>query len=699
MSNEIARGLGGNRVIIARGLGVGVEEEQSLCEKFILDIEAEVHQNIEYFPATGIHSIEEDVKGWLWNKSSYQVLSERNSRIETSIGGITTNLDEGQVKNTWDSNPVFGTKISSLEEDKYKRYPMVKTGVYSIFHKEKRLYGELSSSVIFDALQKKVPDETKLNTISATLFKRDRSFNNVPYIQYSYDESLTETYSFKINEGNILERDSNFQKDVATDIDPTYRNISCLAEEKGYGNSSARNIYTNYFPILDSSLRLFSVLDEVVTEWQEVDNVNLLTDNSKSFSLDNDKGIIYTSGYKAEDLRLRSFNNRSLEVFESTDAYPESGYVSIRNEIVFYKEKTKYKFLNITRGALGSAQVNLVVGDTVEHVKQGHTTDENEQFYIIYKAVPRVDFDIYPSDFKDNKINLKPVVNFKQNGIIALRYNEKHVSKIVLSTNKDNLFGNTYGPLFIGNDIASVVANVYDSNENAVEEIPVTFRSLDGKVKFEGDSLQVTNVTNDEGIARSIVFVPYDENIIKQQVQPNYIGNKTYFDLQNFNADLQKEDITIFQRVREEVDGNIIESERLMYIWDENKIHPLTGLAGSYVPLSVESLNNGRIVFDYKLPKRNINNLNILGYSIYFPQYSTVICEANDPASGRLVQSNPIRLKIDLPRYLKGYDGNIAYGFGILNPGADSIGTGLGGSNFLTINPLVDNRLNLSLEN
>ena len=81
-----------------------------------------------------------------------------------------------------------------------------------------------------------------------------------------------------------------------------------------------------------------------------------------------------------------------------------------------------------------------------------------------------------------------------------------------------------------------------------------------------------------------------------------------------------------------------------MYIWDENKIHPLT-VAGSYVPLSVESLNNGRIVFDYKLPKRNINNLNILGYSIYFPQYSTVICEANDPASGRLVQSNPIRSK------------------------------------------------------
>ena len=699
MSNQISKGLGDNQVFVPRGLGIVEVEEQDLCEEFVLNIEAEVYQDIKYFPATGTHSIEEDVKGWLWNKSSYQVLSGRDSRIETSIGGISTNLDEGQIKDTWDSNPIFGTKLSFLEEDKYGRYPMVKTGVYSIFHKEKRLYGELSSSVIFDALQKKVPDETKLNTISATLFKRDRSFNNVPYIQYSYDESLAETYSFKINQGNILERDSNFQKDVATDIDPTYRNISCLAEEKGYGNSSARNIYTNYFPILDSSLRLFSVLDEVVTEWQEVDNVNLLADNSKSFSVDNDKGIIYTSGYKAEDLRLRSFDDRSIEVFESTDAYPESGYISIRNEIVFYKEKTKYKFLNITRGALGSVQVNLMVGDVEEHVKQGHTTDENEQFYIIYKAVPRVDFDIYPSDFKDNKINLKPIVNFKQNGIIALRYNEKHVSKIVLSTNKDNLFGNTYGPLFIGNDIASVIANVYDSNENAVEEIAVTFRSLDGKVKFEGDSLQVTNVTNDEGIARSIIFVPYNENIIKQQVQPNYIGNKTYFDLQNFNADLQKEDITIFQRVREEVDGNIIESERLMYIWDENKTHPLTGLAGSYVPLSVESLSNGRIVFNYKLPERNINNLNILGYCIYFPQYSTVICEANDPASGRLVQSNPIRLKIDLPRYLKGYDGNIAYGFGILNPGADPIGTGLGGSNFLTINPLVDNRLNLSLEN
>lgn len=698
MSNEVSRGLGNVQAIVPRGLGVDGFQEENICESFDLPIEAQVFQEIEYFPATGIHSVEEEVKGWLWNKSEYQELSSREGRIETSIGGVNTNLDEGQVKNSWDSNPLYGIKVRGLEETKYRRYPKVKTGVYSIFHKEQKLYGNLSSCKVMAGASMQLPEDTKTNTISMTMYKRDRSFNNVPYIQYSYDESLEKTHSFKVNEAKLLEVDSEFYKDVATSIEPTFRNIYCLAEDKGYGNNSSRKIYSNCFPIVDGTVALYSIVDEEVEEWQEVDSVNLLADNSKSFSVDLEKGIIYTSGYKANDLIVRSTQETFIESFESTEAYPEKGYIKINEEIIEYKEKTKYKFLNLTRGALGTVAENIAIGSKIEHPRQGAITREEERFYIIYKAAARIDFEVYESDFVDNKINLKPVVNFKQNGIIALKYNEKHVSKINIRTNKNNLFGKTYGPLFIGNDVASIVAEVTDSNGNLVSEVPVTFRSLDDKVRFEGDSFQVTNVTNDEGTARSVVFVPYNENIIKQGGRgflPNYIGEKSYFDLQNFNADLQKEDITLFQIVREE-EGVI--AERLMYVWDENKTHPLTGEAGSYIPLSAESLNNGRVIFNYKLPKR-IDNRNILGYYLYFPQYSTILCEAEDPASGRIVQSNSIRLKIDLPRYLKGYDGNIAYGFGFLNPGSDPIGTGLGGSNFLTINPLVDNRLNLSLEN
>ena len=67
MSNQISKGLGENQVNVPKGLGI--EDEEQDLYTIVLNIEAEVYQDIKYFPATGTHSIEEDVKGWLWNKN------------------------------------------------------------------------------------------------------------------------------------------------------------------------------------------------------------------------------------------------------------------------------------------------------------------------------------------------------------------------------------------------------------------------------------------------------------------------------------------------------------------------------------------------------------------------------------------------------------------------------------------------------
>ena len=83
-------------------------------------------------------------------------------------------------------------------------------------------------------------------------------------------------------------------------------------------------------------------------------------------------------------------------------------------------------------------------------------------------------------------------------------------------------------------------------------------------------------------------------------------------------------------------------------------------------------------------------------------------CSCIDPATGNRIYSNSIDISLDLPIHLKGVNSlNIPYGFGIKKSEDDFdvngdnlrfLGTGLGGANFLTINPNVENILNLKLQ-
>jgi hypothetical protein len=109
-----------------------------------------------------------------------------------------------------------------------------------------------------------------------------------------------------------------------------------------------------------------------------------------------------------------------------------------------------------------------------------------------------------------------------------------------------------------------------------------------------------------------------------------------------------------------------------------------------YKKVAVTEINKNKIKLNKTLPPASMTNTNnlIAGYKIHYPQYYKLQAYAIDPATGNKIYSNNINILTDFPGYLKG-----STGFKFKTTGNDSE-SGLGGSNFITINPTQPYQLN-----
>ena len=721
--SDPSRNMGPGTGPISKGLAPAPTPSPDACESnsIFLNIKSIVKTEIEYFPATGTMHPEEDIKGWVYNQNTTQNSTNVRERVETSVGGVTTNLDEGQTYSTWQSVKTAGLSLKSVSDVKTKRIVNIESGEYSVFNKTKKLYTNESSSTVLKEPEVELP----LNTTrySVTLFKRDSYYNNIPYKEWRYissEESL-DVLTYQVSEGEAftLSFSENFYtKSIkANTYDGGRGNLSvgktdaeCMSEFKGYGNNSSRAIYTNYFPIKKESVVLFYEREDRYDVIQNIDNYDYdrIEDfDEAKYSVDESRGIITTTGYVSPELRIKSYEEdiKALNVYESTSSFPTEGFLTItvddKTEYLKYTEKNNYQFLNISRGLFDSEVIANIENEKVRYKSKGSAIPLNSKIYIGYVAVPRIDFEVNLNnkelDFTDLNFNMKPQLFLKQNGILSLSYTEKHLSFIELNISKDLVRGteNVYGPLSIGYDSALLEANLYDSRGNPVDETLVTFKSLENFINFEGDSFSVTNISNNEGVARSIAFVNYNENKIKSsfinsEIFGNDIDGNTLYQVtinEALSNDIQPLDIFVFEKMLIE-DG--IEEERLIYKFD-----PSRGEGEKYVPLQplriISETNRTNFIFDNSFDSNG--NERITGYTIYFSKIANIYCEAVDPATGRVIFSNTIKVKLDLPKALKGAyitDGQLkAVGFGFLNlDDEESVyGTGLGGANFITINP------------
>jgi hypothetical protein len=113
-----------------------------------------------------------------------------------------------------------------------------------------------------------------------------------------------------------------------------------------------------------------------------------------------------------------------------------------------------------------------------------------------------------------------------------------------------------------------------------------------------------------------------------------------------------------------------------------------------YVLLRPDRLEGRKLIFEnIHIPQASASSVtNIIGaYKVFNKKINKVWAEAVDPATGRIIRSNTLKIIVDFPAYLKGNQGFK------LKQDLDIDESGLGGSNFITINPLIQNQINFMI--
>lgn len=133
------------------------------------------------------------------------------------------------------------------------------------------------------------------------------------------------------------------------------------------------------------------------------------------------------------------------------------------------------------------------------------------------------------------------------------------------------------------------------------------------------------------------------------------------------------------------LDNTIVALQRIVYKLENN----------SFVKAIPDRIVNNRMFFDNMLlPIGDLHSYNniIAGYKIYHPKIIKVFATCIDPATGKEITSNILKIKVDFPVYLKSTQG---FKFKEIT---DEISAGIGGANFLTINPQNQYQLDFTVE-
>lgn len=555
---------------------------------------------------------------------------------------------------------------------------------------------------------------------------------------------------------NVLESNINLIESIEFN-DRTLDDYERYSEFKGYSVAdSSRFIYSNYFPIKPGSLKLYSYsnIDETFEEWIQVENIyqlgfenDLVYGNAysrKCFDVDFNTGKIRTTGLK-EDTKyflLNITNNKSLYVSGDISHWPSKGSFSLYNSTTNdWRFSCTYEnnFENILEQVRVTSDQDISIGGYLNNSyiklnQSGYNPtqlidgSQEFKFFISYTASPLIEYEtsnLPGHDIRfDRNLNLKPIYLNRNNGIIQISPKEKHVSKIVLTCDKTLNRSDIYESLFFGIDQSRLQAVCLDSSNQPVSGIEVEFKNynldLDPYVYFEGlSSNPITKVSNRFGNAYVNVVAPYEEDLMRI-ISTETNGRSLLLDsnqrIRNYS------DIVIYQTLRyngvEKIDDpeGYLELasqddsglyppfvDRLLYHWDEQN--------NRYTKVIPIQLSNAQLMLntnaDIPVCFNQDPNSIVYQYKIFFSRIARIQCTCIDPATGIRIYSNIIDLKLELPLHLKGVNSlNIPYGFGIKKNSDDFdvngdnlrfLGSGLGGANFLTINPSTENILNLKL--
>lgn len=544
--------------------------------------------------------------------------------VNDTTGGYIHNAYEGFDNKSYVSNVVTGCELVSINEIDRKFIPEISIGTYTINEKTQRFYSDKSVTYIFEDSNEYVL-ETSVYYDQVTVYKRDLNFNNIPYIIYK-------------------------SVDILDNLDFTYK----------------LDFTSNRILVSNKKINFKSISEEFQS-YNNQEKFEYITKMGEDKGFGNgSKRIFYTNIFPIKPSSIKLFGVTSSNDFEEYD--------------------------------LDSLIVNPYKGFVYLKVN----SNPNLKYYIFYDVIPRLDFE-YSLENKNRSnfnLDLRPINNQNQTGLICINYEEKNIKKIKL--NQERHLGDDYliykPTCNIGVDSLVLNAEVLNANNNPVEEIPVRFKietlpNEDGENGYLNDSSfldGVIDLSNNEGISRCVYYAPYRENSLLRNI-----------------LNLDRRTVTISANSEENKDPTSFFSNEVFlyyireignnknfdfYTKDKDYVifYEYDSDLSVYKPISpLTTVSNGdNVLFRYsRLFDTNIQKEQL---KLYAPKYIKITASAVDPATGQTIVSNPLYIKLVFPNYLKGNvisNSQASYlGYG-MPPQTNDSGTGLGGANYLTINP------------
>ena len=398
--------------IISKNLG-GDEEVGNFVEvtKGITSI---VYEDKLYYPTTGTYSHEETIPGWYWDRTFSQGYGRLPiNEIKTSVGGYNYNLFEGLSESDFKGAALSGLELVDVIERNNQWIPVINRGVYSQDGIDKNLYTNKSISLIASG-NDDLSNYPKDN-VTVAIYKRTTNFNKVIYREYKQDNPI---YNYQwINDNlvvnaNILEKKVG-SKNLEDDYDKSFEFLGFITPD------NKQSFYCKYFPLKDAGKLVV----------KKDNNFNVI--EPTNYQVDLDLGII-----------------------------------------------------------------------TLEY-------DVGGELYIAYEAVPRIDIELDSMANFRSPLDLKSH-NWKQsNGFIEISNEDRHVSKISLSTIDDN------PEVIYGTDGIRIKAQALDSRDNPIDEVQIFIKSSlseeNQELRFDGNLFEFSDETNSNGEVYCILNAPLNE--------------------------------------------------------------------------------------------------------------------------------------------------------------------------------------------
>ncbi len=288
---------------------------------------------------------------------------------------------------------------------------------------------------------------------------------------------------------------------------------------------------------------------------------------------------------------------------------------------------------------------------------------------ITYKALPVIWYETQPQDqCLATNLELNPFRNFNEQGFLYLSHRSPVVRELVLSCDKPTLASyGAYGPVYCGNDFTQLTCLALNASHDPLEDLKVDFYIEGGYGFFNlmGTGQACETWTGSAGAAQVVYYAPrniLDLGEIVELYSPSGVALPVYHQTSIPNDSLVVSPLA--------TPPDLLVSNTLTFMVLDND---------PSLPYNPVARNGGVIVLLYHydpavlnfvpiMPLANVENFLSYGVSlptptiypqlrkfiIAVPRLVSLYCQAVDPHSGAIVQSNHINILIQAPVYQMG---------------------------------------------